>query len=340
MHEPRVSLGIAARGCSRRRNGGGAGDQYATQDRVATAAAEENLRCARISRHGVRDTALDVRVCQRLDPRRCPSLLRDRAGPSDVSRPIGGLNQRQVPRTALVLQAVWISVLCLSGTYAQLIQFVIFVGAAVLRRDRPPDYSRSGAPSPRYTAAVSCAGDIRYYRLTVHCPDLRDRADARDRAREPGAVAARITGRGVRGARVSGVAGGGSRGGGGVTAESDRGDGDRAPRREVERICAGRNTEDRTTGIESEHTVDLNADLGEGFGPYRLRRECGADAAAHVGQHRVRVPCGRSDERCGRRPRRQRKHGVGDRGASRVSGSARGSAGGSSSATRLRSPHT
>jgi APA family basic amino acid/polyamine antiporter len=59
----------------------------------------------------------------------------------------GRLNGRQVPATALVLQAMWISVLCLTGSYTQLIQYVIFpalvfyaitaLGIFVLRRRSP-----------------------------------------------------------------------------------------------------------------------------------------------------------------------------------------------------------
>lgn len=59
----------------------------------------------------------------------------------------GALNSRQVPGAALVVQAVWTSLLCLSGTYGQLLNYVVFavlifyalttIGLFVLRRTRP-----------------------------------------------------------------------------------------------------------------------------------------------------------------------------------------------------------
>ncbi|MBI5510265.1 MAG: amino acid permease [Deltaproteobacteria bacterium] len=62
-------------------------------------------------------------------------------------RAIGTVSDRHVPKAALVLQAVWASVLCLSGTYGQLLDFIIFavllfyiltiIGLFVLRRRRP-----------------------------------------------------------------------------------------------------------------------------------------------------------------------------------------------------------
>jgi APA family basic amino acid/polyamine antiporter len=57
------------------------------------------------------------------------------------------LNRNHVPATALILQSVWTAVLCLTGTYGQLLNYVIFaalvfyvlttVGLFVLRRTRP-----------------------------------------------------------------------------------------------------------------------------------------------------------------------------------------------------------
>ena len=68
-------------------------------------------------------------------------------------RSAGALHPRyRTPAVALVVQAVWTSMLCLSGTYSQLLEFVIFaallfymltaVGLFVLRLKRP------GAPRP------------------------------------------------------------------------------------------------------------------------------------------------------------------------------------------------
>lgn len=62
-------------------------------------------------------------------------------------RRVGTLNARQVPAAGLLVQAVWISLLCLTGTYGQLLDYVIFaalvfyalttIGLFVLRRTRP-----------------------------------------------------------------------------------------------------------------------------------------------------------------------------------------------------------
>jgi APA family basic amino acid/polyamine antiporter len=59
----------------------------------------------------------------------------------------GRLNSSGVPAAALLTQAVWASVLCLSGTYGDLLDYVIFAvlvfyiltvaGVFILRRKRP-----------------------------------------------------------------------------------------------------------------------------------------------------------------------------------------------------------
>ena len=183
------------------------GIQYATQDRVATAAAEEIfgaggsvvMACAiLLSTFGCANGLIlgGARVYYAMA---CDGLM---------FAPIGRLSQRQVPAAALVLQAVWISVLCLSGTYTQLIQFVIFsvllfyvvtgAGLFALRRTQPD-----------VAAAVPRMG-ISGVAVDIHCPDQRHRAHARDRARDPRAVAARVGGGGLWGARVSGMACGGA----------------------------------------------------------------------------------------------------------------------------------
>jgi APA family basic amino acid/polyamine antiporter len=62
-------------------------------------------------------------------------------------RKVGILNKRAVPGAALLLQAVWASLLCLSGTYSDLLDYVIFavlifyiltvLGIFILRRKKP-----------------------------------------------------------------------------------------------------------------------------------------------------------------------------------------------------------
>lgn len=59
----------------------------------------------------------------------------------------GVLNKNKVPAKALIAQSIWASLLCLSGTYGQLLNYVIFaalifyaattIGLFILRRKRP-----------------------------------------------------------------------------------------------------------------------------------------------------------------------------------------------------------
>ena len=69
------------------------------------------------------------------------------------------LNRNHVPAAALVAQSVWTSILCLTGTYGQLLDFVIFAallfyvattaGLFILRRklpDAPRPYRAVGYP--------------------------------------------------------------------------------------------------------------------------------------------------------------------------------------------------
>lgn len=62
-------------------------------------------------------------------------------------KPVADLNKKSVPGKALVIQAVWSSLLCLSGTYSELLDYVIFAvliffvlvvsGIFVLRKKKP-----------------------------------------------------------------------------------------------------------------------------------------------------------------------------------------------------------
>ena len=74
-------------------------------------------------------------------------------------RRVGTLNERRVPAAGLVVQAIWTGVLCLTGTYGQLLNYVIFaalifyalttIGLFILRRTRadlPRPYSAIGYP--------------------------------------------------------------------------------------------------------------------------------------------------------------------------------------------------
>jgi len=62
-------------------------------------------------------------------------------------RRVGSLNTKAVPAAGLIVQSVWVSLLCLTGTYGQLLNYVIFaalvfyvlttIGLFILRAKRP-----------------------------------------------------------------------------------------------------------------------------------------------------------------------------------------------------------
>ncbi len=122
------------------------GITHATQDRVATAVAE-------VIFGGVGVTLMAVAIlistfgCNNglvlAGARVYWAMARDGV----FFRQAGVLNSRGVPAFALVAQAIWTTLLCLSGTYGQLLDYVIFaalvfyafttIGLFVLRRTRP-----------------------------------------------------------------------------------------------------------------------------------------------------------------------------------------------------------
>jgi APA family basic amino acid/polyamine antiporter len=122
------------------------GIQFAAEDRVATAVAEVAFG----HRGGVL-MALAVMIstfgCNNglilAGARIYYAMARDRMFFASV----GALNRHLVPALALLVQGAWASVLCLSGTYGQLLDFLIFSvllfyiltigGVFVLRRTRP-----------------------------------------------------------------------------------------------------------------------------------------------------------------------------------------------------------
>ena len=122
------------------------GIQYATQDRVGSAAAEMIFgaiggtimaTAILISTFGCNNGLIlaGSRVYYAMAKDR---LFFERAGK---------LNANHVPANALIVQAVWTSLLCLTGTYGQLLDYVIFaalifyalttVGLFILRSKRP-----------------------------------------------------------------------------------------------------------------------------------------------------------------------------------------------------------
>ena len=122
------------------------GMQYATQDRVGTAAAEVIFGPA-----GVVIMAIAILIstfgCNNglilAGARVYYAMARDGL----FFRRAGVLSTHHVPSTALIVQAIWTTLLCLTGTYGQLLNYVIFAGLVfyalttlglfILRRTRP-----------------------------------------------------------------------------------------------------------------------------------------------------------------------------------------------------------
>ncbi len=124
----------------------GRGIQFATADRVGTAAASVTFGAPglflmagliMISTFGCNNGLIlaGARVTY--------AMARDGL----FFRKVGILNSRAVPGRGLALQAIWASVLCLSGTYGDLLDYVVFAvlvfyiltvaGVFILRRKRP-----------------------------------------------------------------------------------------------------------------------------------------------------------------------------------------------------------
>src|SRR5207237_10317258 len=101
------------------------GIQYATQDRVASAAAETIFGAAGAS---IMAAAILISTfgCNNglilSGARVYYAMARDKL----FFRRVGTLNARRVPAAGLILQTVWTAVLCLTGTYNQLLNYVIF----------------------------------------------------------------------------------------------------------------------------------------------------------------------------------------------------------------------
>jgi len=124
----------------------GRGIQFATQDRVGSAAAEMifgpiggTIMAAAIlvSTFGCNNGLIlsGARVYY--------AMARDGL----FFQKAGALNRNSVPAAALIMQAIWTSILCLTGTYGQLLDYVIFaalifyalttIGLFILRSKRP-----------------------------------------------------------------------------------------------------------------------------------------------------------------------------------------------------------
>jgi APA family basic amino acid/polyamine antiporter len=122
------------------------GIQYATQDRVASAIAETIFGAAGAS---IMAAAILISTfgCNNglilSGARVYYAMARDKL----FFRKAGTLNRNNVPSAALVAQSIWTSLLCLTGTYGQLLNYVIFaalifyalttIGLFRLRKLRP-----------------------------------------------------------------------------------------------------------------------------------------------------------------------------------------------------------
>jgi APA family basic amino acid/polyamine antiporter len=100
----------------------------------------------------------------------------------------GKLNRKSVPGTALVVQCVWASLLCLSGTYSELLDYVIFAvliffvlivsGIFILRKKRPDwerPYKAWGypvVPAIYVLVAAAIAVDLLIFKAKYTVPGL------------------------------------------------------------------------------------------------------------------------------------------------------------------------
>jgi len=124
----------------------GRGVSHATQDRVATAALEVIFGSA-----GATIMAVAILIstfgCNNglilAGARVYYAMARDGL----FFAKVGTLNERRVPAAGLVVQSVWVALLCLTGSYGQLLNYVIFaalvfyalttIGLFILRAKRP-----------------------------------------------------------------------------------------------------------------------------------------------------------------------------------------------------------
>ena len=122
------------------------GIQYATEDRVGTAAMETIFGSAGSVIMAIAIIVSSVGCVNGLvlaGARVLYAMARDGL----FFKQAGSLTARQVPGAGLLVQAIWTSLLCLSGTYGQLLNYVIFavmvfyvlttIGLFVLRRTKP-----------------------------------------------------------------------------------------------------------------------------------------------------------------------------------------------------------
>jgi basic amino acid/polyamine antiporter, APA family len=100
----------------------------------------------------------------------------------------GKLNRKCVPGTALVVQGIWASLLCLSGTYSDLLDYVVFAvliffvlvvsGIFILRKKKPEaerPYKAWGypvVPALYILVAAAIAVDLLVFKAKYTVPGL------------------------------------------------------------------------------------------------------------------------------------------------------------------------
>jgi len=100
----------------------------------------------------------------------------------------GKLNRKSVPGTALVVQGIWASLLCLSGTYSDLLDYVVFAvliffvlvvsGIFILRKKKPDaerPYRAWGypvVPALYIVVAAAIAVDLLVFKAKYTFPGL------------------------------------------------------------------------------------------------------------------------------------------------------------------------
>ena len=123
------------------------GIKFATEDRVGTAVMTQMLGHRRRNADGHRHHAFHLRLLQWLDPGGFARLLRHGQGWSVLQERGETASHLQDAAVSLMVQMVWTCILCVSGSYGQLLDYIIFAvlvfyiltifGLFVLRRTRP-----------------------------------------------------------------------------------------------------------------------------------------------------------------------------------------------------------
>ncbi|HEY2065566.1 MAG TPA: amino acid permease [Gemmatimonadaceae bacterium] len=146
------------------------GIRHATQDRVGTAVAETIFGA---SAGAIMAVAILISTfgCNNGLILSGARVLYAMSGDGLFFRKAGTLNRNHVPAFALVVQTVWTAILCLTGTYNQLLNYVIFAallfyafttaGLFILRAKRPDlarPYRAFGYPALPFLYILLCCG--------------------------------------------------------------------------------------------------------------------------------------------------------------------------------------